>query len=75
MSDDNTDHLIKMARQIVLNSGLQRDAELAAERAADHIHRFWTPAMIKKLLESSDDSNSELHLTIQLLTAELPATD
>lgn len=44
-------HLVKMANQIALNlSAVGSEDEIAAETAR-HIHKFWTPAMVRKLRE------------------------
>jgi formate dehydrogenase subunit delta len=40
--------LVKMADQIALNLGAGHDP--AADRTAEHIKRFWTPAMIRQLV-------------------------
>ena len=44
------DHLVKMANQIALNLGAGHD-DAAATRTAQHISRFWTPAMRRQLIE------------------------
>jgi formate dehydrogenase subunit delta len=41
--------LVKMADQIALNLGAGHDPA-AAERTAEHIKRFWTPAMTRQLI-------------------------
>jgi formate dehydrogenase subunit delta len=51
VSGTQLQHLVKMASQIALNLGAGRDDMAAAGRTADHILRFWTPAMRKRLLE------------------------
>ena len=51
MTAKQIDHLVKMAEQIALNLGAGRDDRAAAERSADHILRFWTPAMRHQLQE------------------------
>ena len=42
------DQLIKMANQIADNFSFHEDA---VDRLADHLRRFWAPAMRKKLIE------------------------
>lgn len=42
------DQLVKMANQIADNFSFHEDA---VDRLADHLHRFWAPSMIKKLIE------------------------
>lgn len=41
--------LVKMADQIALNLGAGHDPA-AADRTAEHIRRFWTPAMTGQLV-------------------------
>lgn len=50
MAARQIDHLIKMANQIAVNLGAGHD-EAAAARTAEHISRFWTPAMRRELIE------------------------
>lgn len=45
-----TDQLVKMADQIARNLGAGRD-DAAAERTAQHLRRFWTPAMRRQLAD------------------------
>ena len=49
MAAQQTDHLVKMANQIAINTGAARDAELSAQRTGEHIRKFWTPAMREQL--------------------------
>ncbi|MEE4143643.1 MAG: formate dehydrogenase subunit delta [Halieaceae bacterium] len=42
--------LVKMAEQIALNLGAGKDAA-AAQRTAQHISLFWTPAMRRQLIQ------------------------
>jgi formate dehydrogenase subunit delta len=51
MSAKQIDQLVKMANQIALNLGADRDELMAATRVGEHIVRFWTPAMREQLLE------------------------
>jgi formate dehydrogenase subunit delta len=50
MAARQIDHLVKMANQIALNLGAGHD-DAVATRTAQHISRFWTPAMRKELIE------------------------
>ena len=43
--------LVKMADQIALNLGAGHDHEAAARNTADHMRRYWTPAMCRQLTE------------------------
>ncbi len=48
MAAKQIEQLVKMANQIALNLGAGHDAAAAA-RTAEHIGRFWTPAMTRQL--------------------------
>jgi len=48
MAAKQVSQLVKMADQIALNLGAGHDP--AADRTAEHIERFWTPAMIRQLV-------------------------
>lgn len=70
MVDEGTAHLIKMAVQITRNCGFDRDPQSAADRAAAHIRKFWTPAMIERLLAQDPDQSLELSTTLTVLKAQ-----
>lgn len=46
--DKELDHLVAMANDIARNLALNADAEA---RVADHLQRFWAPAMRERLLK------------------------
>jgi hypothetical protein len=48
--------LIRMALQIAANCGARGDTALAASKTADHMRRFWTPAMIDQLQQAASRS-------------------
>ena len=50
MADEQLKQLVRMANQIALNLGEQRDLEGAARRTGEHLHRFWTVDMRKQLV-------------------------
>lgn len=57
MHHDQTATLFKMVNQIAANfSAYEKDE--AAERLANHLKRFWAPAMRKQLMNATD--NDEL---------------
>ena len=45
------DKLVKMANQIAANSDYGSDKNKIAAVIADHLTRFWTPAMRKAIIE------------------------
>lgn len=49
MAAKQVTQLVKMADQIALNLGAGHDPA-AADRTAEHIERFWTPAMTRQLV-------------------------
>lgn len=49
MTAKQVTQLVKMADQIALNLGAGHDPAAAA-RTAEHIKRFWTPAMTRQLV-------------------------
>lgn len=51
MTGSQVEQLVKMAEQIALNLGAGHDGDgAAAKKTAEHIARFWTPAMRRQLL-------------------------
>lgn len=46
-----TEHLIRMVNQIALNVAPAHSVEQVGARTADHLRRFWTPAMRARLTE------------------------
>jgi hypothetical protein len=44
--------LVKMANQIAANSNYGSDQDKIAVVVADHLTRFWTPAMRKTIIEA-----------------------
>jgi formate dehydrogenase subunit delta len=47
----DVEKLVKMANQIAANSDYGADKEHIAATVADHLTRFWTPAMRKAIIE------------------------
>ena len=47
----DVEKLVKMANQIAANSDYGADKEKVAAVVADHLTRFWTPAMRKAIIE------------------------
>ena len=71
MAAKRTDHLVKMANQIALNTGANRDAERSAQRTGEHIRKFWTPAMRTQLTDHWREGGEGLEpVVIKVLQAE-----
>ena len=47
----DTEKLVKMANQIAANSDYGPDKDKIAAVVADHLTRFWTPAMRKAIID------------------------
>src|SRR5882672_7921879 len=52
--------LVRMANQIAANSDYGPDKEKVAATVADHLTRFWTPAMRKAIIEGHRDKRIDL---------------
>jgi formate dehydrogenase subunit delta len=65
------DQLVKMANQIAANFSFHEDG---VQRLADHLQRFWAPAMRKQLLEHAQCSgNAGLETAVVEALQRLPA--
>jgi formate dehydrogenase subunit delta len=71
MASQELKQLIKMAQQIAANLAAGVDANTAAARTADHLRRFWTPAMRSQLLDYWQDGEGDLDTTVSAALAEL----
>ena len=60
MSARERDRLVRMANQIALNLGGWGEADQVAAKIADHLARFWTPAMREQLSGYHRDGGAEL---------------
>lgn len=49
MTGKQIDHLVKMANQIAINLGAQRDPDEAARLIGEHLGKFWTGDMRRQL--------------------------
>lgn len=67
MSGQQIDHLVKMANQIALNFGEQRNLKEAARKTGEHLEKFWTRAMRDQLTTYAADSGVSLSPGVKLL--------
>lgn len=67
MSGQQIDHLVKMANQIALNFGEQRNLNEAARKTAEHLKKFWTPAMRQQLSTYAQEGGDALSPAVVLL--------
>ena len=51
MAAGQINQLVRMAEQIALNLGAGDDEGIARAKTADHLRRFWTPAMRRQVDE------------------------
>ena len=58
MTARETDHLIKMAKQILRNVGVGGDQE-AVRKTAEHIEKYWPAAMRSQLLRVWRDEGED----------------
>lgn len=62
MSDDSLKHLVRMVNQIAENlSPASADENLAAEKVASHLKRFWARSMKAQIIDYAMSDGSELH--------------
>ena len=77
MADEQLQHLVRMANQIALNLGEQRDPEGAAHRTGEHLHRFWTVDMRRQLVDywqgGGDELSTAAAMAAEQLAGEMPA--
>ena len=70
MTEQQNEHLVKMANQIALNFGEKRDLKLAAQRTGEHLQKFWTCAMREQLAAYAASGGEQLSPAVRLLFAE-----
>ena len=59
----DVDKLVKMANQIAANSDYGSDKDKIAATVADHLTRFWTPAMRAAIIEGHNKKLIDLSPT------------
>ncbi|WP_076002338.1 formate dehydrogenase subunit delta [Pseudohalioglobus lutimaris] len=64
---EQSEHLVKMANQIALNFGEQRDLKQAAQHTGEHLDRFWTRAMREQLSAYAASGGAQLSPAVRLL--------
>ena len=62
MTEDKINKLVRMANQIGDFFDAMPDKE-AATGAATHLRRFWTPKMIRELVEFAETGRAQLNST------------
>ena len=67
----DVEKLVRMANQIAANFDYGPDKDKAAAGVADHLKRFWTPAMRAKIIESCERDPGDLSALAQRAIAKL----
>ena len=57
MSQSALDRLVKMVNQIALNMRANGTDVIVADQVAQHVQRFWSPAMKNVLTQESEDTD------------------
>ena len=71
MSGKQIDRLVKMANQIALNLGAWGDEHSVARQTAEHIRKFWTPAMCRQVLDHYRDGGDGFSPVVKLVMADM----
>ena len=67
----NIEKLVRMANQIASNNDYGPDKEKVAATVADHLTRFWTPAMRLAIIESHKKKLADLSPVAALAVEKL----
>ena len=65
------EHLMQMANDIAVNIRPGKTSDEAVEAIANHLMRFWTPTMRKKIVGLCEDSSKELEAEVRLAAKRL----
>ncbi len=66
MTAQGVDYLAKMANEIARNLGAIGDEATVAAGVANHLNRFWSPAMRRELVEHAREDDSGLLPAVKL---------
>ena len=73
MTARQIDHLVRMANQIALNMAAWGDEEAVAAMTAEHMKKFWTPAMLRRLAQYHQQGGDELSAVVQRVVRAIEA--
>lgn len=59
-AEQQVDHLVRMANQIARNMNAWGEPDAVAARVAEHLTKFWTPAMREQLLRYREQDGEDL---------------
>ena len=71
MSISRGQQLVKMAEQIASNVGARLSSEAAAARTVDHINRFWTADMKRRLVIEVGVDTVEVSETVLMVVDQV----
>ena len=57
MSQSALDRLVKMVNQIALNMRVNGTDVMVADQVAQHVQKFWSPAMKNVLIQESEETD------------------
>ena len=57
MSQSALDRLVKMVNQIALNMRANGSDVIVADQVAQHLQKFWSPAMKNLIIQQSEDAD------------------
>ena len=57
MSQSALDRLVKMVNQIALNMRANGTDAMVADQVAQHVQKFWSPAMKNVLIQESEETD------------------
>ena len=60
MSASQLDRLVKMVNQIALNMSANGTDKVVADQVAQHLEKFWSPPMKKRIIQLPSDANVQL---------------
>lgn len=71
MSQSALDRLVKMVNQIALNMRANGTDVIVADQVAQHVQRFWSPAMKNVLIQESEETDIGLSPVALLAVQDL----
>ena len=71
MTARQIDHLVKMANDIALNMAAWGNEQEVARMTGEHMQKFWTPAMLRQLIEYHRAGGAELSPAVATMLASM----
>lgn len=70
MTSQQIEQLVKMANQIAVNFGQERDLTEASRRTSEHMEKFWTRAMREQLASYASSGGEGISPAVAMLLKE-----